>query len=158
MPTVVTANAVSPLTRRHMGISVPAAPSRRISLDSLGVTASVACAVHCVVVALAMGVLPVASRYAAPWFASPWIEWVFLAVSVAIGLAALVPGYARHELTAPLRLFACGVSILVALRALQVQPSLFEMAWVLVAAACVVTAHWKNRGALHRCSCGPAHH
>ncbi len=112
-----------------------------------------ACAVHCVVVALLLGVAPAASLLAAPW-----IDWAFLAASVVIGLGALIPGYRRHQLQAPLMFFVAGVVMLVTLRALRVGPSILEILVVIVAATCLVLAHWKNRGALHRCACGPDHH
>ncbi len=136
-----------------MGISVPTTSHARPSLDMVGASASLACAVHCAVVALLLGGAPAAALLAAPW-----IDWAFLATSVVIGLTALIPGYRRHRLRTPLVLFASGIAMLVTLRSLRVGPSVFEMVIVIVAAACLVLAHWRNRGALHRCACGPAHH
>jgi hypothetical protein len=127
--------------------------TRRWSLDSIGVTASIACAVHCAVVALAMGVMP-----AAAIIAGSWVEWMFLGLSVAIGLAALLPGYAKHGLASPLVLFTVGISVLLALRAVNASSSWLELSLVLIAAVCLMLAHWKNRGALHGCECGPRHH
>lgn len=123
------------------------------SLDIVGASASLVCAVHCAVVALFLGILPAASMLAASW-----IEWVFLSASALIGVAALVPGYRRHRRTVPLTLFALGIGALSLLRAFAVPSGLFEMSVVAAAASCLVSAHWINRGALHRCSCGPAHH
>jgi MerC mercury resistance protein len=125
----------------------------RVSLDVVGVTTSLACAIHCAVVAVALGMTPLTS-----FIASSWIEWAFLGASAVIGLFALVPGYRRHGLRAPLGLFLTGISLLVTLRALQMPTSLIEMLVVVIAATCLITAHWKNRGAMHRCDCGPLHH
>jgi MerC mercury resistance protein len=125
----------------------------RPSLDTMGATASFACALHCAVVALMLGLMPAAS-----FLASSWIEWAFLGASTAIGLVALVPGYRKHRLRTPLVLFAVGIALLVALRALSAQASALELTTVLVAALCLILAHWKNRGALHNCACGPKHH
>ncbi|MDZ7629879.1 MAG: MerC domain-containing protein [Gemmatimonadaceae bacterium] len=136
-----------------MGSSVPTSLQARPSLDAVGATASLACAVHCVAVALLLGGLPAAS-----FLAAAWIDWVFLAASLTIGVLALVPGYRRHHRRTPLVLFVSGITVLVTLRSLQVPPSALELMLVLVAAACLVMAHWKNRGALHRCACGPQHH
>ena len=136
-----------------MGISAQTTLHIRPSLDMVGASASFACAVHCVVVALLLGVAPAASLLAAPW-----IDWAFLGASMLIGLVALVPGYRRHQQQIPLVLFVSGIAILITLRSLHVGPSLFEVLVVIVAATFLVLAHWKNRGALHRCACGPAHH
>lgn len=123
------------------------------SLDIVGASASLACAVHCAVVALFLGFLPAASVLSAPW-----IEWAFLAASTLVGVAALVPGFRRHRRSLPLALFVLGISALMLLRAFKVPSGLFELTVVAAAASCLVSAHWINRGALHRCSCGPAHH
>ncbi len=136
-----------------MGISAPTLPHSRATLDHVGVTASLACAVHCVVVALLLGAMPAASLLAAPW-----IDWAFLALSTGIGLLALVPGYRRHGQRAPLALFAAGIVLLLSVRGMHLPPSALELVLVATAAGALVLAHWKNRGALHRCACGPQHH
>jgi hypothetical protein len=136
-----------------MGISASTITHSRPSLDTVGATASLACAVHCAVVALFLGTLPAVS-----FIAASWVEWVFLGASTVIGLLALVPGYRRHQLRMPLILFVSGLTILVTLRAVQAAPSFGEMALVCVAAVCLIAAHWQNRGARHRCACGPRHH
>ncbi len=131
-----------------MGISIQDTPTHRVSLDLLGATASLACAVHCAVVALLLGVLPVASVLAAPW-----IDWVFLAASLCIGLASLVPGYHTHRQPIPFALFLSGIALLVTMRALRLAPSAAEVMLVLVAATCLVSAHWWNRSMMRRCAC-----
>jgi MerC mercury resistance protein len=136
-----------------MGTSAPTSSHFRPSLDAVGATASLACAVHCAVVALLLGGLPAAS-----FFAAPWIDWAFLGASLLIGLVALVPGYRRHRQRAPLMLFSAGIALLLSLRSMQVPPSVAEMTLVVVAASLLVAAHWRNRGALHSCACGPRHH
>lgn len=126
----------------------------RPSLDMMGATASMVCAVHCAVVAIFLGVLPAAASF----LAKPWIDWAFLLVSVVIGAFALLPGYRRHKDRAPLLLFASGIAMLSALRIMRAQPSLGEMVVVIMAATCLVAAHWRNRGAIARCNCAPQQH
>ncbi len=135
-----------------MGISAHPKPAK-LSLDAVGVTTSLVCAVHCAVVALMLGALPAMSL-----FAAPWVDWVFLSISIGVGVFALVPGYRRHRLLTPLVLFATGIAILLIMRLMRIPPSLLELGVVGAAAVLLVTAHWKNRGALHRCQCGPKHH
>jgi hypothetical protein len=138
-----------------MGISASASvtSSARPTLDHAGVTASLVCAAHCVLVALFLGVMPAAATLAAPW-----IEWAFLGVSTAIGIFALVPGYRRHRQPMPLVLFGVGLVLLVSARTLHLPPSPVELLVVGLAAGAMIMAHWKNRGAVHACACGPRHH
>lgn len=128
-------------------------PQARHRLDVVGATASLACAVHCAAVALLLGVLPAVSVISAHW-----IDWAFLSLSTMIGIAALGPGFRRHHLRTPLALFTIGIGILVLTRVLGLQPSVPEMLLVMLAAACLIAAHWKNRTALHRCACAPQAH
>jgi len=132
-----------------MGNSKPS-PQARLTLDVMGAMASFACAVHCAVVALLLGVLPAVSI-----FSAHWIDWAFLALSTVIGIAALGPGFRRHRLGTPLVLFTIGIGILALTRALHLEP---EMLLVIVAAACLIAAHWKNRTILHRCACAARAH
>ena len=133
--------------------SIEHSPQARHTLDVVGATASFACAVHCALVALLLGVLPAVSLISAHW-----IDYAFLGLSTVIGVYALVPGFRRHRLRAPLVLFSVGIGILVLTRVLRLQPSVPEMLLVIVAAACLTTAHWRNRTALHRCACAPPGH
>ncbi|MBC7844821.1 MAG: MerC domain-containing protein [Gemmatimonadaceae bacterium] len=134
-----------------MGSAPP--PHSRPSLDSVGASASFVCAVHCAVVALFLGAAP-----AITFLAASWVEWAFLATSAVLGLASLVPGYRVHGLRRPLGLFAVGMTLLISLRVIHARPSVSEMMAVAFAAGCLISAHWINRGARHRCACGPLHH
>ena len=127
-------------------------PESRSSLDTVGATTSFVCAVHCAIVALFLGAAPAVSILAASW-----IDWVFLAISAVVGLASLIPGYRQHSNRQPLVLFVLGMSLLLALRLLRVQPSIGEASVVIAAASCLIAAHWINRGATHRCICGQQH-
>ena len=126
---------------------------RRSALDTMGATASFACAVHCVVVALFLGAAPTLSL-----FAASWVDWAFLLASVLIGLGSLVPGYRLHRERRPLALFAIGISLLLGLRLMRMAPSLSEILVVALAAGSLIAAHCINRGAAHRCTCGREHH
>lgn len=131
-----------------MGSSLHAGSTHRPSLDIVGATASVVCAVHCAGVALLLGVVP-----ALQLVAMPWIDWLFLGASTLVGLMALVPGFRQHRHPMPLLLFVGGIAILFLTRAMRIPPSVFELTVVLVAASALITAHWRNRGELRSCSC-----
>jgi hypothetical protein len=123
------------------------------ALDLVGATASLACVVHCAAVALVLGLMPAMS-----FLAAPWIEWGFLALSIGVGLAALVPGFRRHRQRSPLLLFVTGITLLITLRLSDAHAAPSEVVVVATAGVALVTAHWQNRSALQRCACGPAHH
>lgn len=119
-----------------------------ISLDIVGAAASLVCAVHCTGVALVLGLVP-----ALGIIEQPWIDWLFLAVSTLLGVLALVPGYRQHRHPMPLVLFTGGISILLATRLLHLPSSAMELSIVLLAAAALVAAHWRNRDELRACRC-----
>ncbi len=131
-----------------MAISVRVTHITEASLDIVGATASVVCAVHCAGVALLLGIAPVLDIVA-----QPWVDWLFLGASTIVGLLALVPGYRRHRHAMPLVLFSGGIAILFMARLLRMPPSMFELSIVLVAASALITAHWRNRGELRSCRC-----
>jgi len=113
---------------------------RTHSLDVIGATTSLVCAVHCAGVGVLLGIAP-----ALDVIAQPWVDWLFLGASTLVGLFALVPGYRRHRHRLPLALFIGGIATLLITRLLHVPPSLLELSLVLVAASALITAHWANR-------------
>lgn len=116
------------------------APTGRPSLDTLGATASIVCAVHCVAVALLLGAMP-----ALGLLADPRIEWGFLFLSTGVGVLALVPAYGHHHRVAPLLAFAAGILVLATAHAIAPVTAWLEVALVVAGASCLVLAHWTNR-------------
>lgn len=135
-------------------MAIPVRPSyvTERSLDIVGATASVVCAVHCAGVALLLGIAP-----ALEIVSQPWVDWLFLGASMLVGLLALVPGFRQHRQPMPLLLFTGGITILCMARLLRMPPSTLELTIVLVAASALITAHWRNRGELRSCSCSARH-
>ena len=134
-----------------MGSSARVASTYHPSLDIVGATASVVCAVHCAGVALLLGIVP-----ALQMVAQPWVDWFFLSASTMVGLMALIPGFRQHRHPMPLVMFVGGITALAITRAMRLPPSVFELTVVLVAASALITAHWRNRGELRSCRCAPA--
>jgi hypothetical protein len=61
--------------------------------DALGIAASGVCAAHCVLLPLAVMLLPgVVARF----LASPWVHGTLACVVVVTSLAAFVPGWLKH--------------------------------------------------------------
>jgi hypothetical protein len=127
------------------GAELPPVSAHRGVLDAVGATASIACAVHCAIVALALGLLPILG-----FMANPWIDIGFLGLSAVIGVASLVPSWWHHGERRPLQSFAVGLALLLVAR-INLPSPLVELALVLAGAAFVVRAHWLNRMLLKAC-------
>jgi hypothetical protein len=70
-----------------------------------------ACAVHCLVMPVAIGVLPLLGLGV---FASAWFEWSMVGAATLLGGAALSLNYARaHRSKTPAAFFVAGLSIVV---------------------------------------------
>src|SRR5690625_1746124 len=63
-------------------------------LDKLGMSASIACAVHCLVLSVLLVMAPVVSMGV---FGSEWFHLVFLLLVVAVGAVAFWSGYRIHR-------------------------------------------------------------
>ena len=84
----------------------------RINRDALGITASLACAIHCAVLPLVLSSLPV---FGVNIIDNLAFEYFMILVALCIGCYSLWHGYRKHhQSTAPLFLFALGISLLVA--------------------------------------------
>ncbi len=64
------------------------------SLDRAGMLASTICAIHCALIPLLLGVLPVIGL---GWIAHSWFEWTMVSIAALVGTAALTRGHAQHR-------------------------------------------------------------
>lgn len=106
--------------------------------------AAVACGVHCVLAPLAVGALAVVP---AQWLFSTFSEAAFLAVTVALGVASLIPSYrAQHRRKSCMALFVAGaITLAVAKLAMhdhQLEPWLLGAGAVMIAAAHLANLHF----------------
>src|SRR5262245_12092493 len=70
-----------------------------------------ACAVHCVVMPIAIGVLPLVGL---GFLVSAWFEWSLVGAAALLGGAALAVSYARsHRSKKPAAFFLAGLAIIV---------------------------------------------
>jgi hypothetical protein len=92
------------------------------------------------------------AAYGAAVLDSPVVEWLALAVSLAIGLVSLLPAYRnRHRRKCCLALFLAGIIILIAARLLLTDSRNGETMGVCAGAALTSTAHLLNRKLCHSC-------
>ena len=118
-------------------------------LDRLGVAASCACAIHCLITPLLVGLLPLLGL---SWFADARTEWSFVALSVLLGLLSLLPGYFRHhQRLRPTIVFMTGICLILIAR-LWEEGSRIETPVVVIGALMVATAHIINLKLCRACT------
>jgi MerC mercury resistance protein len=124
-------------------------------LDRLGAAASLACAVHCTVMPLLVGLLPLVGL---SFLASEQAEWSLIGLSFAVGGSSLIPSYARkHRHWRPLLLFAFGSSLIIIVRLLAEEGSRLESPVMAIGALLIACAHMVNRRLCRSCeACHPA--
>jgi len=122
----------------------------RGALDALGAAASTACAVHCLLLPVALGALPALGL---TLLASERVEWGLVLLTLALGVAALGHGYVRvHRRAVPAAFFAVGMTLLLAGRVAGEEAPRAEPTAVLAGALCIVQAHRLNRLFVRRCA------
>jgi hypothetical protein len=110
----------------------------KINWDALGITTSMACAIHCAVLPLVLTSLPV---FGINIIDNVSFEYMMIFLAFSIGSVALYHGYKKHHHNfLPLPIFALGVVFL-----------LFKQAWhdlqywfLIPAVSCIVYAHYLN--------------
>lgn len=110
----------------------------KVNWDALGITASVACAIHCALLPLVLTSLPV---FGVEIIDNAGFEIMMIIIAAAIGAYSLLHGYRKHhhQLT-PLLIFSAGVLFLCAKQVWHQQ-----QLWLLPPAVfLIVTAHYLN--------------
>lgn len=111
----------------------------KINLDALGITASLACAIHCAVLPLFFSSLPLLGYNI---LESRFLEWSMIALALIIGSVALWHGFRQHHGKVwPLVLFAFGILLLSFKEALAHSHSWY---WVAPAVLLIVGGHLLN--------------
>ena len=77
--------------------------------DFAGVTASLACAIHCAAMPLVIAYLPALGL---SWMAEEGFHQAMAGLCIAIALAAFVPGWRKHRRPSPVLLGAVGLAFL----------------------------------------------
>ena len=81
-------------------------------LDSIGMTASVLCAIHCAIVPIVITSLPL---FGLGFLANPWVEWSMIILALIIGIYAVGLSYFRtHHKILPVLLLVAGFLIIIA--------------------------------------------
>ena len=83
---------------------------KHLDMDKLGSFASLACAIHCLFVGIALSSLSVLGL---GFLASPISEFIFFATAILIGSFAIIGGFRRHHSIYPGLIFFAGILILI---------------------------------------------
>ncbi|MCR6720183.1 MAG: MerC domain-containing protein [Chitinophagaceae bacterium] len=112
--------------------------SVRINWDALGITASVACAIHCAVLPLFASVVPL---FGVNIVHNVAFEAIMVGIAVMIGGYSFYHGYHRHHHSLwPFALFLLGISLLV----VKLFVAHYET-WLLIPAVLlIVISHYLN--------------
>ncbi|WP_153796485.1 MerC domain-containing protein [Foetidibacter luteolus] len=110
----------------------------KINWDALGITASVACAIHCAVLPLFLTSLPVLGFEIIDNIA---FEYLMIILAFAIGAYSLYHGWKKHHHSwAPFIIFSAGIALLFAKQLWHN----YQLWFLLPAVVLVVAAHYVN--------------
>lgn len=128
---------------------------KKMSLDSIGIGASLLCAVHCAILPLVLTVLPLLGSHV---LENEKLEYGLLSFSFAVGCFSLGRGYFRHHRRVmPLLIFATGFALLLGGH-FGVAGGYWEPAIIFAGAAGVTGAHILNIRRCKQCSVAHKHH
>lgn len=74
-------------------------------LDHLGMAASIACAIHCAALPLAITALPLLGL---EFLANSWVEIVMICLSLVVGVVSLRLSYPKHQKALPVLVLVLG--------------------------------------------------
>jgi hypothetical protein len=110
----------------------------RINYDALGIAASVACAIHCAILPLALSSLPL---FGVNIINNIYFEIFMITLAFGIGIYSLWHGYRKHHHKIyPILLFAAGFALLI-LKQVKHESMLI---FLIPAVVLIVGAHWSN--------------
>jgi hypothetical protein len=118
-------------------------------LDRFGMIASCACAIHCAVVPILLGVLPLVGVAV---LGDERLELLMLGVAICIGVASLLPAYIRHHRRSlPLLTFTAGLALVIIAHLAVKETGLPHTMFVVAGGFIISVAHFLNRRFCQKC-------
>lgn len=110
----------------------------RINWDALGISASLACAIHCALLPLLVTTLPI---FGVEIIKNPGFEFGMILLAFLIGVISLGHGYKKHHHSLrPILIFSSGIILLI----LKLRFGAYEL-WLLIPAlVLIISAHINN--------------
>lgn len=110
----------------------------KVNWDTLGISASLACAIHCALLPLFLNSLPL---FGIEIIHNIFFEYGMIALAFAIGSYALYHGWKKHHHSrTPLIMFSLGISFLIAKEIWHE----WQLVFLIPAVLLIVTAHITN--------------
>jgi hypothetical protein len=117
-------------------------------LDRAGMTASIACAVHCAALPLVLMALPALGL---AWLDSAWVDWTMVLIAAVIAIRAHRGGIALHGKCLPLGVAVAGILSILAAICLLKGPA--TMHYLQASGATMVAgSHWLNHRFCRSCA------
>jgi hypothetical protein len=124
----------------------------KLNWDALGIGTSVLCAIHCALLPVLVSTLPI---FGINIVHNLFFEWGMIALAFLVGSYSLFHGYIKHHRSVkPVLVFSIGFIFLV-LKQFFTQ---FEIPFLIIAVACIISAHYYNYVLCHRSRCSSPHH
>jgi Na+-translocating ferredoxin:NAD+ oxidoreductase RnfE subunit len=123
--------------------------AKRIDMDRVGAIASAACAVHCVLTGLALGLMSVTGL---GFIGSPIVEAGFFLTAILVGTWALVHGVRKHHSFRPALVFILGMGSLLVSHFILDHDSIAGSLTSAFGGVCLVTFHILNQKMGHSCT------
>lgn len=124
----------------------------KLNWDALGIATSIICAIHCALLPILLSTLPV---FGINIIHNVFFEWGMIVLAFAVGSYSLFHGFVKHHRSyTPILIFSIGFIFLV-LKQFFVA---YEIPLLLVAVACIISAHYYNYRLCHRSKCSSPHH
>jgi MerC mercury resistance protein len=110
----------------------------RINWDALGISASLACAIHCAILPMLYSSLPL---FGVNIIDNVFFEYFMIALAFAIGAFSLWHGYKKHHHSLlPLAVFSIGMILLLAKQVWHQ----YQIPLLVAAVILIVIAHFRN--------------
>lgn len=110
----------------------------KINWDAIGITTSIACAIHCAILPLLLSSLPL---FGVNIIDNTWFEYFMIALAFSIGSYSFYHGYKKHHHSfKPFTLFTIGILLLAAKQVWHQQ----QLWFLIPAVVLIVTAHVTN--------------
>lgn len=124
-------------------------PAYRAKLDAIGIGASLACAIHCILLPVFFTTLPFLGI---EWLENSTLEIITVSISLLVGSLALLNGYRKHHRYIwPVLVFIIGIGCMLFANIAPVSEHM-EMTLKFFGAGLIITAHGFNWKYCRRCA------
>lgn len=124
----------------------------KLNWDALGIGTSILCAIHCALLPVLLGSVPV---FGVNIIHNLAFEWTMIAIAFAVGSYSLFHGYVKHHRNLlPISIFSVGFIFLLLKQFLTE----YEIMFLIIAVCFIISAHFYNYRLCHRSKCSSPHH